>query len=120
MESTAVRFADCARILTDTARVAGHDAPAFLAPPRVGGVDRTIRGRGERAVVAVRLRARPWVAVLADMIDGVVTANDLTGDAAGALRARLWTALDVAGMLAGTKAKSIDRPRVLHLGRSAA
>ena len=37
---------------------------------RLVGVDRTLRRRGGGAVVSVRLRGRPWPAVLADMIEG--------------------------------------------------
>ena len=41
-------------------------------------------------IVAVALRARPWPAVLADMIDGVIVANELTGVEADQIRSALW------------------------------
>lgn len=41
-------------------------------------------------VVAVQVRDRPWVAVVADMIEGVVVANRLTPPAADRLRTELW------------------------------
>jgi hypothetical protein len=44
--------------------------------------------------VAVLVRGRPWVAVLADMIEGVVAANYLTGGPADQLRTALWRATE--------------------------
>ena len=44
--------------------------------------------------MAVRLRQRPWPAVLADMIEGVVVVNGLLGSAADELRHALWSALE--------------------------
>lgn len=40
--------------------------------------------------MSVRLRGRPWPAVLADMIEGVVAANRLVAPEADRLRADLW------------------------------
>jgi len=40
--------------------------------------------------VSVRLRGRPWVAVLADMIEGVVVSNGLTAPQSDRLRGELW------------------------------
>ena len=88
--STTVHFAHAARTLTQEARRRGLVGPSFRCPPRVGGVDRTLRRRPGGAVVAVRLKGRPWPAVLADMIEGVVVANDLPAPAATRLRTELW------------------------------
>ena len=67
-------------------------APSFRCPPRLVGADRTIRRRrGDGAVVSVRIRGRPMVAVLADMIEGVVVANSLAPPHADLLRSELWT-----------------------------
>jgi hypothetical protein len=41
----------------------------------------------------VVLRGRPWPAVVADMIEGVVTHNGLTGARADRLRTALWAAV---------------------------
>ena len=57
------------------------------------GVDRSVRRRGDHAVVAVRLRGRPWVVVAADMVEGVIVANRLQGPAALRVRGALWSAL---------------------------
>ena len=50
--------------------------------------------------MAVRLKGRPWSAVVADMIEGVVVANGLTGTKADRARAALWLAVDDSGELA--------------------
>ena len=98
MSSTA-RFADTARVLSQAARRSGLRAPSFRSPPRLVGVDRTIRRRGDDAVVSVRVRQRPWPAVLADMIEGVVAANRLVPPRADRIRAELWAVVgdEVAG-----------------------
>ncbi|HWL42425.1 MAG TPA: hypothetical protein VNQ73_05735 [Ilumatobacter sp.] len=91
-QASTVDFAGAARTLTSTARSMGLIGPSFRCPPRLVGVDRTIRRRGDGAIVAVRLRERPWPAVLADMIEGVVVANALHPPAADRVRADLWRA----------------------------
>jgi hypothetical protein len=88
--SSTAQFALAARALTREARRRGLVAPSFRCPPRLRGVDRTLRRRSGGAVVAVRLRDRPWPAVLGDMIEGVVAANDLPPPAATRLRTDLW------------------------------
>jgi hypothetical protein len=94
MEAVTFRFADAARRLTAAARRLGLSAPAFRSPPRVPAVARTLRRRADGgAVVAVALRGRPWEAVLADLIDGVVAANRLAGADADRVRVRLWEAM---------------------------
>ena len=40
--------------------------------------------------MAVRVRGRPWPAVLADMIEGIVVVNDLTPPRATRVRTELW------------------------------
>lgn len=89
MSSTA-DFAAAARTLTREARRRGLVGPSFRCPPRLVGVDRTIRRRPDGAIVSVRLRGRPWPAVLADMIEGVVVANGLEPPQSDRLRTDLW------------------------------
>jgi len=48
----------------------------------------------------VALKGRPWSAVVADMIEGVVVANGLRGAKADRARAALWLAVDDSGELA--------------------
>lgn len=111
MESATVRFAESARVLAEATRALGLGPPAFRCPPRHPDLDRCLRGRGEHAVVSVRLRARPWGAVVADMIEGVVVANELDGRAAGRLRAALWQALDGAGLAGSADAEPAEPPK---------
>ncbi len=95
MESaTTVEFAAAARTLTREARRRGLVGPSFRCPPRLVGVDRSIRRRPDGAVVSIRLKGRPRGAVIADMIEGVVVANGLRPPAADRARTELWAALD--------------------------
>ena len=88
--ASTVDFASAARTLTSEARRRGLVGPSFRCPPRLVGVDRSIRRRADGAIVSVRLRGRPWVAVLADMIEGVIAANGLTAPQSDRLRGELW------------------------------
>lgn len=88
--STTARFAHAARTLAREARRRGLVAPTFRCPPRIVGADRTLRRRPGGGVVAVRVRERPWPAVLADMIEGVIAVNGLNPPAATRVRTELW------------------------------
>ncbi len=95
MESaTTVEFATAARTLTREARLRGLVGPSFRCPPRLVGVDRTIRRRPDGAVVSIRVKGRPRGAVIADMIEGVVATNELRPPAADRVRTELWAALE--------------------------
>ena len=95
MEATSFRFASAARTLGQAARQRGLAVPGFRSPPRLAGAERTMRRRGDGGVtVAVRMRGRPWVAVLADMIEGVIVTNRLAGADATRARTALWAALE--------------------------
>lgn len=101
MEATSLRFATAARTMAQVARGEGLVAPSFRSPPRVLGIDRSIRRRRVGPpLVSIRLRDRPWVAVLADMVDGVVAANDLRGADAARLRTLLWQAVEADAVVA--------------------
>lgn len=90
MEPTSLRFARLARTLAVAARAQGLRAPTFRSPPRIPDVTRSIVRRGPAVTVAVALRDRPWPAVVADMVEGVVAANRLAGVRADHVRAGLW------------------------------
>ena len=91
MESSVLRFAETVRVLGMEARRNRLRMPGFRSPPRLAGVDRSVRRRSDGgATIAVVVRGRPWAAVVADMIEGVVVANHLTGSSADRTRARLW------------------------------
>ena len=89
-----VRFAETARHLGRAARLRGLEVPAFRSPPGLSEVQRSIKRRGSSATVSVRLRGRPWAAVVADMIEGIVVTNGLTGAKADTARAALWLAVE--------------------------
>jgi hypothetical protein len=93
MEPTSLRFARAARSLAAVADAHGLRPPTFRSPPRLAGVTRTLRRSSEEVTVSVVLRGRPWAAVAADMVDGVVAANRLRGVEADRVRAALWAAV---------------------------
>lgn len=91
---TTVHFTQAARLLAREARARGLTAPGFRCPPRIVGVQRTLRRHPAGGVViAVQVRGRPWVAVVADMIEGVVVANRLVPPVADRVRTELWQAI---------------------------
>jgi hypothetical protein len=92
-----IRFAELARRIGAAARAAGLVVPAFRSPPRRPGVPRTIRRLPGGPVIAVRLRSRPLADVVSDMVEGVVVANGLRGDAASRVRATLLQAIGGTG-----------------------
>jgi len=76
--SSTIRFAVAAKAISDEARAAGLVVPGFRTPPRLVGVDRSLRRRpGATPAVAVRLSGRPMGTVVADMVEGVLAANGL-------------------------------------------
>jgi hypothetical protein len=107
MEATSLHFAAAARTIGEAARRRGLSVPSFRSPPRLPGAERTIRrGGGGAPTVAVRYRRRPWNAVLADLIEGVVVANGLPGSRADDCRTQLWRALEAG------EAAAPDRPTI--------
>ncbi len=89
----AIEFAQAARALTREAQRRGLVGPSYRCPPRIVGVDRSLRRHHGGVVIAVKLRGRPWVGVLADMIEGVIAANELASPQADRLRGDLWELL---------------------------
>lgn len=71
----------------------------------MAGAERTVRrGRGAPPVVAVRLHGRPFVSVVADMIEGTIVTNDLSGAEATRVRTALWEAVSARNVLGGAAA----------------
>lgn len=97
--SLTMQFAAAARLLNAESQRFGLDAPSFRSPPRVVGVDRTVRRREHGGVVAVALRDRPFVAVLGDMIEGVIVVNRLIAPVADQVRTALWAILSIRGFI---------------------
>ncbi|NLD77646.1 MAG: hypothetical protein GX643_13370 [Acidimicrobiales bacterium] len=93
-QSSSLMFAATVRTLASAARERGLVVPGFRSPPRVPGADRTVRRAPDgRSTVAVVVKGRPYQAVAADMIEGIVIANDLDGTEATRVRTRLWEAV---------------------------
>ena len=115
MEATSLRFAAAARALGHAARRRGLVVPGFRSPPRLPEVDRSLRRRPDgHAMIAIRLRGRPWMAVISDMVEGVVAANGLTGaDADGARRA-LWACLEAEALLPPAPPPPPPRPTAVR------
>lgn len=97
MQSTSLRFAAAVQSLGVTARALGLTVPGFRSPPRLVGVQRSIKRWPGGATVAVVVRDRPWPAVQSDLIEGVIAANALESPAADRARAELWEALASGG-----------------------
>lgn len=94
MRTTSLDFARLAQSLSQAARLRGLVAPAFSSPPRQSDLDRSIRRTASTTLIAVRLAGRAPHTVAADMIEGVVVANELTGPRADRVRSALWLAVD--------------------------
>ena len=101
--STALDFASAVRVIGATLHRMGFSAPVFRSPPRIVGVDRSIRrrtsegaseGASASAVVAVRVKDRPWPAVVADLVEGAVAVHSLLSPEADRVRAALWAELE--------------------------
>ena len=102
MESSSLQFAATVRTLGGAARARGLVVPGFRSPPKVPGAERTIKRRAEGGTVAVVIKGRPYQAVIADLIEGIVVVNDLSGAEATRIRTHLWEA--VVGALDGKAA----------------
>jgi hypothetical protein len=94
VEAGALLFSQAARRLGAAARAAGLAVPAFRCPPRVAGAVRTIRRYPGGAVVAVRLKGRPFAEVAADMVEGVLVVNRLDDTASARMRPPLAEAVE--------------------------
>jgi hypothetical protein len=88
--SASLRFAETARLLAAEARRHDLKVPGFRCPPRVPGANRTIRwSPAGTCIVSVRVRDREVADVIADMVEGVLVANQLTGQTADGWRLAL-------------------------------
>ena len=93
-QSSSLMFAATVRTLAAASRARGLAVPGFRTPPRIPGADRTVRRSADgRSTVAVVVKGRPYQAVVADLIEGIVIANDLDGTEATRVRTRLWEAV---------------------------
>jgi hypothetical protein len=90
--SATTKFTAAARVLAQRAAELDLVVPGFRSPPRIVGVNRSIRrGRdGQGGVVAVRIADRPFTAAVGDMIEGVIQINRLEPPEADRVRTQLW------------------------------
>jgi hypothetical protein len=109
MEATTAEFAATARTLGRELRSRGLVAPGFRCPPRIVGVDRSLRRWDGGATVSVRVKGRPLTAVVADMIEGSVVANKLVSPRADRLRTELWEAISPILGTAGIPSQTATR-----------
>ena len=96
VSNTSLDFANAARTIGREVRRRGLVAPGFRCPPRIAGVDRSVRRVANGAVISVQLKGRPWAAIVGDMIEGVIVTNRLPPPRSDRLRAELWQALGFA------------------------
>ena len=90
-EAPSMRFAVTARVVVEACRQEGIDVPAFRTPPKTQGIDRAIRRSKLGVIVSVRIISRPFLAVVADLVEGAVICNQFVGSQASSLRNVLWT-----------------------------
>ena len=108
--ATAVQFSESVRLVVGLARRGGLRPPVFRSPPTLPEVDRTIRrSTSGSVVVAVRRDGRPLAAVQADVIEGVVAANGLSGHRADRFRHAAWAELDGRPASAGPPRRRSER-----------
>lgn len=90
--SATSKFTAAARVLAQRVGELGLVVPGFRTPPRIVGVNRSLRRSrdGEGGVVAVRIADRPFTATIGDMIEGVIVINCLTTAEADRVRTLLW------------------------------
>lgn len=93
--ASASTFTAAARALSQAAAELDLVAPGFRSPPRIVGVNRTIKRSpdGQGGVVAVRVAGRPFTAAIGDMIEGVLVVNRLDPAQADSVRSLLWRAM---------------------------
>jgi len=78
--SCSLGFSALARSLGAEVRRHGLVLPSFSSPPRIAGARRTIRRlHGGGVMISVSVRGRSVDDVLADLVDGVIVANGLSG-----------------------------------------
>ncbi|MFM7508969.1 MAG: hypothetical protein ACKO5A_05420 [Actinomycetota bacterium] len=91
--SPSAEFAAAVRVVLEVARRRRLTVPVFRSPPGLPEVDRSIRRTAAATVVSIRLGDRPVASIHADVVDGVIVANRLSGRDAAGFRRAAWAAL---------------------------
>lgn len=79
-------FDEIGRALTKAARALDLTAPAWRTLPSNDDRERAIRRTAAGDTVLVRLTGRPRSVVIADMVEGIIASNHLTGEPAARAR----------------------------------
>jgi len=92
-ESYSLKFVKVVRTLERIADQRGFTAPAFRCPPPSAKFQRSIKKLDDNKVtISIVIRERPWLAVLADIVEGFVIVNKLSGREPE-LRNLLWDSI---------------------------
>lgn len=90
---SSLEFARAARQISQAARMARYEVPAFRSPPKVPRCRRSLKRRTDGSItVSIQIKGRPFAAIVADMVEGVLAANELTRADADRLADMLWEA----------------------------
>ena len=79
-ESISIKFSIAVRTLGRIADQLGYRIPQFRCPPPSAKYQRSVRKTGdENLSISIVIRGRPWLAILADIVEGFVIANIQSG-----------------------------------------
>lgn len=92
-ESYSINFLKVIRTLERIAGQRGFVAPSFRCPPPSAKFQRSLKKlKDDKVVVSIVVRDRPWLAVLADIVEGFVIANN-SSEREPELRNLLWDSI---------------------------
>lgn len=74
-ESVSIQFSITIRTLGRIAHQLGYQTPQFRCPPPSAKYQRSVRRNNDVLSISIVIRGRPWLAVLADIVEGFVLAN---------------------------------------------
>ena len=78
-ESVSIQFSITVRTLGRIANQLGYVTPQFRCPPPSAQYQRSVRRNHDDLSISIVIRGRPWLAVLADIVEGFVIANAKLG-----------------------------------------
>ena len=96
-ESYSIKFVKVVRTLERIANQRGFNVPTFRSPPPTAKFQRTVKKQPDKKlIISIVVRERPWLAVLADIIEGFVLANK-PSNRESELRDLLWDSISSNG-----------------------
>ena len=87
-------FAELVMLLGAECRRLGLSVPFFRSPPRAGLLRSIRRSDDGSATVAVSVRGRDLAVICADLVDGILAANQLSGPEGETTRSALQRCVD--------------------------